>query len=87
MINGEEYTQFGDHRILTSTTGFFKPRPGGFISAGTGTFVGIGKVRGILTCAHVVEAIADQRRVDLALFPVRDMQRFLPFNVREHCIT
>jgi hypothetical protein len=63
MINGEEYTQFRDHMILPSTTGFFKPTPEGFRSKGTGTFVSMGKIKGILTCAHVLKAIKDEKRI------------------------
>jgi hypothetical protein len=85
MFNDEEYTRFRDHKIFTSTTGLFKPKPGGFRSVGTGTFVSIGNVHGILTCAHVIDAIADQTRIDLALFPVKEAQHLFPLNVKDHC--
>jgi hypothetical protein len=81
----EGYSHFRGHKICTSTTGLFKPQRGGFRSVGTGTFVSIGKVHGILTCAHVIDAIAEEKRIDLALFPVRDAQHFLPLNVKDHC--
>jgi len=85
MINGEEYAQFRDPMVLPSTVGFFIPKPGGFRSAGTGTFVNFGETRGVLTCAHVIDEIAREPRVDLAIFPVREAQRFIPLNVRDYC--
>jgi hypothetical protein len=85
MINGEEYTQFRDSKILPSTTGFFISESRGFRSAGTGTFVRIGKVNGILTCAHALDEIARYETINLAIFPVRKRGRFIPLNVKAHC--
>jgi hypothetical protein len=84
-INGDEYTQLRDYKIIPSTAAFFKPVPGGFCSKGTGTFVRIGKIHGILTCAHVFDAVAkNEKRIDLAIFPVRQETRFIQLNI-EHC--
>jgi hypothetical protein len=85
MINGDEYTQFRDYKILTSMAAFFKPERGGFRSVGTGTFVHIGKIHGILTCAHVLDALSDQKKIDVAIFPVRETNRFIPLNIKDHC--
>ncbi len=86
MLNGDEYTQLNDYVIMPTTAAFFKPVPGGFRSVGTGTFVRIGKIHGILTCAHVVDAIANEKRIDVVIFPVRKTQCvFIPLNVLEHC--
>jgi hypothetical protein len=85
MINGDEYTQLADYKIAPSTAAFFTPVPGGFCSKGTGTFVHIGKIHGILTCAHVFDAVAkNKKRIDLAIFPVRQASRFIQLNI-EHC--
>jgi hypothetical protein len=84
-INGDEYTQLRDYKIIPSTAAFFKSVPGGFCSKGTGTFVRIGKIHGILTCAHVFDAVAkNEKRIDLAIFPVRQETRFIQLNI-EHC--
>jgi hypothetical protein len=85
MINSPAYPEFRDSTVLPSTVGFFLPKPGGYSSAGTGTFVRIGNIHGILTCAHVLDAIKEQRRVDLAIFPVRAMSNFISLNVMNHC--
>lgn len=85
MINGEEYTQFRDSKILPSTTGFFISESRGFRSAGTGTFVRVGKVSGILTCAHALDEIARHETINLAIFPVRKGELFIPLNVKAHC--
>lgn len=85
MFNTEEYTQFRDYMIYPSTAGLFRPQPGGFRSVGTATFVSIGKINGLLTCAHVIDAIANETRIDLAIFPVRQTERLIPLNVKEHC--
>jgi hypothetical protein len=85
MINGEEYTQFRDSMILPSTTGFFISEPRGFRSAGTGTFVRIGKVNGILTCAHALDEMARHKTINLAIFPVRERERFIQLDGKEHC--
>jgi hypothetical protein len=85
MINGEEYTQLRDSMILPSTTGFFISEPRGLRSAGTGTFVRIGKVNGILTCAHALDEMARHKTINLAIFPVRESERTIPLNVKEHC--
>jgi hypothetical protein len=59
---------------------------GGFRSAGTGTLVEIGKIHGVLTCAHVLDAIKDETRIDVVLSPVRPATRFIPLlNVKDHC--
>jgi hypothetical protein len=85
MINGDEYTQLNDYKIIPSTAAFFKQVPGGFCSRGTGTFVRIGSIHGILTCAHVLDAIAkNEKIIDLAIFPVRKENRFIQLNI-EHC--
>jgi hypothetical protein len=59
MINGEEYTQLQDYKIKPSTAGFFAIEDGHIRSCGSGTFVSIGKIQGLLTCAHVLKAISD----------------------------
>jgi hypothetical protein len=85
MIPGDEYAQLRDHVILPCTVGFFKPCPGGFQSVGAGTFVRIGGIHGVLTCAHVIDELVDETRIDLVLCPVRSAERFIPLNVKEHC--
>jgi hypothetical protein len=85
LFNTEEYTRFRDYRIYPSTAGLFRPQRGGFRSVGTATFVSIGKINGLLTCEHVIDAIANETRIDLALFPVRQAERLISLNVREHC--
>jgi hypothetical protein len=85
MLNGQEYAQLKDYKILPSTVALFEPIPGGFYSRGSGTFVQIGEIRGILTCAHAFDAIAGEKRNDLVLCPVRPADRFMSLNVRDHC--
>jgi hypothetical protein len=84
-LNGDEYAQLRDHKILPSTVAFFKPVLGGFRSVGTGTLAQIGDIHGVLTCAHVLDAIKDETRIDVVLFPVRPATHFLPLNVKDHC--
>lgn len=85
MLNGEEYAQLRDNKILPSTVAFFKPVLGGFRSVGTGTLVEIGEIHGVLTCAHVLDAMAGETRIDVVVFPVRPAEHFIPLNVKDHC--
>jgi hypothetical protein len=57
MKNGPEYAQFRDYKIMPSTAGFYDRRHTELYSMGSGTFVSIGHLRGLLTCAHVIDAI------------------------------
>ncbi len=85
MINGEEYTQLRDPVILPCTAAFCKPQKGGFCSMGSGTFASIGKIHGIVTCGHVIDAVAGESRIDVAVFPVRSARVLVPLNVSQHC--
>jgi hypothetical protein len=83
MINGEEYTQLQDYKIKPSTAGFFAIEDGHIRSCGSGTFVSIGKIQGLLTCAHVLKAISDAPRIGLAIFPVRPVNRLFLLNLTD----
>jgi hypothetical protein len=84
-INGRQYRLSPDNDILPHTVGIFKRTSGGYVSAGSGTFARVGNVRGILTCAHVIDAIADEEYVELAIFPVRPAQRLIPLRIKQLC--
>jgi hypothetical protein len=85
MKNGPEYTQLRDFKIFPSTTGFFVKNKDRLQSAGSGTFVSLGKLRGILTCAHVIEAIKHQSEVHLTIASARQVTKSFVLNVRDHC--
>jgi hypothetical protein len=85
MINGDEYAQFQDYKIRPSTAAFFGRRRGKLYSIGSGTFVSVGKVHGLLTCAHVLNELLPLTRVYLAIFPVKPMKHLLELNVKDHC--
>jgi hypothetical protein len=83
MINGEEYTQLQDFKIKPSSAGFFEIKDADIHSYGYGTFVSIGKIQGLLTCAHVLKAISGLTQISLAIFPVRPVSSLFPLNLTE----
>jgi hypothetical protein len=85
MKNGPEYTQLRDFKIFPSTVGFFVKDKDRLQSKGSGTFVGLGKLRGILTCAHVIEAIKHQSEVHLAIASARQITKSFVLNVKDYC--
>jgi hypothetical protein len=86
MKNGPEYTQLRDFKIVPSTTGFFKRNNNDRLaSSGSGTFVSIGKIRGILTCAHVIDAIKGHKEIRLPIFSARAVTKSFVLNVKDYC--
>jgi hypothetical protein len=56
-------------------------------SFGSGTLVRFGDVVGVLTCAHVLEAVLQEREIGLLCFPIRAGQiqtLRLPLNLTDH---
>jgi len=58
-------------RVTRRTMGFIGKRPGKIASLGSGTFIRFGRVAGILTCAHVLEAVCQESEIGILRFPVR----------------
>jgi hypothetical protein len=83
MRPGDEYTKLADYKIKPSTAGFFAIKDGHPYSRGSGTFVSIGKIQGLLTCGHVLNAISAAGRISLAIFPVRPVDRLFSVNLDE----
>jgi hypothetical protein len=84
-MNGPEHMQLRDFKIAPCTTGFFKENNRRLSSLGSGTFVSMGKVRGILTCAHVIDAIKDKKEVHLSIWSARQVTKSFILNVKDHC--
>jgi hypothetical protein len=57
-----------------STVGFVGVDDGPPASLGSGTLVRFGNVVGVLTCAHVLEALLKQKDIGILCFPVRSNQ-------------
>lgn len=83
MRPADEYATLRDYQIKPSTAGFFEIQGGRPYSRGSGTFVSIGKIQGLLSCGHVLDAISAARRISLAIFPVRPVDRLFPLNLDE----
>jgi len=57
-----------------STVGFVRTRDGAPSSLGSGTLIKFGTIVGVLTCAHVLEALLKEDEVGILCFPVRATQ-------------
>lgn len=57
-----------------STVGFVRTQGDSPTSLGSGTLIRFGNVVGILTCAHVLEALLKETEIGLLCFPVRATQ-------------
>jgi hypothetical protein len=70
-----------------STIGFVRVRDGAPASLGSGTLIRFGTVVGVLTCAHVLEALLREEEIGILCFPVRatQIQRLrLPMATTDH---
>src|SRR5579862_4555686 len=83
MRPGDEYARLQDYKIKPCTTGFFAIKDGHPYSYGSGTFVSVGGIQGLMTCGHVLDAISAARRISLAIYPVRAVNRLFPPNLDE----
>ncbi len=57
-----------------TTVGFVRVRDNAPASLGSGTLIRFGKIVGVLTCAHVLEALAKEDDIGILCFPVRATQ-------------
>lgn len=57
-----------------STLGFVRTRDNAPSSLGSGTLIKFGPIVGVLTCAHVLEALLKEDEVGILCFPVRATQ-------------
>ena len=57
-----------------STVGFVRIRDGAPASLGSGTLIRFGNIVGVLTCAHVLEALVKEDEIGVLCFPVRATQ-------------
>lgn len=57
-----------------STVGFVRTRDSAPSSLGSGTLIKFGTIVGVLTCAHVLEALLKEDEVGILCFPVRATQ-------------
>ena len=68
-ISKEAWTSAG-----RSIIGFVRTSKGIPASLGSGTLIKFGNVTGILTCAHVLEALGNEAEIGILCFPVRATQ-------------
>jgi hypothetical protein len=57
-----------------STVGFVRLKDDAPASRGSGTLIRFGNIIGILTCAHVLEALLGEEEIGILCFPVRPAQ-------------
>jgi hypothetical protein len=57
-----------------STVGFVRVIDSAPASLGSGTLIRFGSIIGVLTCAHVLEALLDEEEIGILCFPVRATQ-------------
>ena len=57
-----------------STIGFVRVRDSAPASLGSGTLIRFGNIAGVLTCAHVLEALVKEDNIGILCFPVRARQ-------------
>ena len=70
-----------------STIGFVRVKDSAPTSLGSGTLIRFGNVTGVLTCAHVLEALLGEEEIGILCFPVRatQIQRLhLPMATTDH---
>jgi hypothetical protein len=78
-------------RVGRCTVGFIGIRDGGLmVSFGSGTLIRFGLVAGVLTCAHVLDALRSESDVGLICFPVprpNEVQSFrIPMEATEQIV-
>jgi hypothetical protein len=74
-----EQTQKHLHNIVwthagRSTVGFVRVKDSAPASLGSGTLIRFRNIIGVLTCAHVLEALVDEEEIGILCFPVRATQ-------------
>ena len=57
-----------------STIGFVRVKDSAPASLGSGTLIRFGNITGVLTCAHVLEALLGEEEIGILCFPVRATQ-------------
>ena len=57
-----------------STIGFVRVKDNAPASLGSGTLIRFGNITGVLTCAHVLEALLGEEEIGILCFPVRATQ-------------
>ena len=81
------YLQNVAYYVGRSTIGFVRVKDSAPTSLGSGTLIRFGNVTGVLTCAHVLEALLGEEEIGILCFPVRatQIQRLhLPMATTDH---